>query len=147
MSNNASATLEQKTEAPRSASRVRKVLRILWRVCRTTLVIVLFLIVVAVIYFNQVGLPERVRNRLTANLCAKGWDLQYSKVRLSLSRAGVIVDNLYLHRTNMWSGPQIYVQKARCSWRRSDLKKLRFKVDSTMLSGARLLWAMDKTNR
>src|SRR5207249_5055986 len=147
MSNNAPATLAPETETPRPASRLRKVLRVLFRACRTTLVLLIFLIAAAAIYFNQAGLPERVKERLTANLRAKGWEIQYSKVRLSLRRAGIIVDNLYLHRTNMWSGPQIYVQKAQCTLRRSDLKGLTFKVNSAKLEGGRVLWAMDRTNR
>jgi hypothetical protein len=127
--------------------RARRILRILWRVSRTGLVLCLLLLLIAIIYLNQVGLPETVKQRLTAGLREKGWEVQYAKLRLSVRRPGVIAENLYLHRTNLWSGPQIYAQEARCRVRGNALKKLEVQFESARLTGARLLWPLTKTNQ
>ena len=111
------------TPEPVPRSRTRRIARVLWRILRTSIVLCVLFLALAVLYLNQVGLPERVRQRLTAGLREKGWEVQYSQLRLSLSRPGIIAENLYLHRTNLWSGPQIYVQKAQCRLRRGAFRK------------------------
>ena len=129
------------------SGRPRRILRALWKVLRTTFVLCLLFLLIAILYLNQVGLPERVKEHLMAGLRAKGWDVQYARLRLSVRRPGVIAENLYLHRTNLWSGPQIYVQEARCRFRGNALKKLEVQFESARLVGARLLWPLAKTNQ
>ncbi len=140
------------TQSAKPATAVRpgrtgRVLRVCWRVFRTTFVLCLLFLFVAILYLNQVGLPERVKERVTADLREKGWDVHYAQLRLSVRRPGIVAENLYLHRTNIWSGPQIYVQEARCRFRGNALKQLRLQFQSARLTGGRLLWPLTKTNR
>ncbi len=122
-------------------------MRTLWRILRTSLLLGILFLLIAILYLNQIGLPERVKERLIAGLRANGWDVQYARLRLSVRHPGVIAENLYLHRTNLWSGPQIYVQEARCRVRGNALKKLQVQFESAHLSGGRLLWPLARTNQ
>src|SRR5688572_9064981 len=137
----------EQSEAAVPPSRFRRFVRVSWRIFRTAFVLLVLLLLVTLLYLNQVGLPERVKERLTAGLRENGWEVHYSQLRLSLRRPGIIADNLYLHRTNIWSGPQIYVQKARCRVRRGALRKLQVQFESAQITGSRLLWPLVKTNQ
>jgi len=85
-----SATGNRTQEAKLKAGRGRRILRICIRVLRVTLVVAVIVIAACLMYLAQVGLPPRMQEQLTARLRQQGWEIQFSKMRLSLSRMGIV---------------------------------------------------------
>jgi len=138
-----SGTAQRAQEAKPKAARPRRILKTCVRVVRTTLLTAVILIVACLIYLSQVGLPPSFQEQLTARLRQQGWEVQFSKMRLSFSRMGVIAENLYLRRA---AGPQIYVARAQCRIRGSALRRLKLELETVKLSGARVIWPLEKTH-
>ena len=138
-----SATAQRTPGAKAKAGKGRRVFRVCWRVVRVTLVIALVVIVACLVYLAQIGLPPGMQEQLTARLRQQGWEVQFSNMRLSFSRMGIVAENLYLRRT---VGPQIYVARAQCRMRPGALRRLKLELASVKLAGARVIWPMEKTH-
>ena len=138
-----SGTAPDAQEAKPRAGRPRRVLKMCLRVLRVTLLTALLLIVACLVYLAQVGLPPSLQENLTARLRQQGWEVQFSKMRLSFSRMGIVAENLYLRRS---AGPQIYVARAQCRMRGSALRRMKLELATVKLSGARVIWPLEKTH-
>ena len=138
-----SDTAQSAQEAKPKAARPRRILKTCVRVLRVTLLTLVILIVGCLIYLSQIGLPPSLQEQLTARLRQQGWEVQFSKMRLSFSRLGVVAENLYLRRA---AGPQIYVARAQCSMRGSALRRMKLELARVKLSGARVIWPLEKTH-
>ncbi|HKQ37640.1 MAG TPA: AsmA-like C-terminal region-containing protein [Verrucomicrobiae bacterium] len=108
-----------------------------------TVLTLVLVIVACLIYLAQIGLPPTLQAQLTARLRQQGWEVQFSKMRLSFSRMGIIAENLYLRRA---AGPQIYVGRAQCRMRGSALRRMKLELATVKLSGARVIWPLEKTH-
>ena len=137
------ATAQGTPGAKAKAGKGRRVLRACWRVLRVTLVIALVVIVACIVYLAQIGLPPALQDRLTARLRQQGWEVQFSNMRLSFSRMGIVAENLYLRRA---AGPQIYVARAQGRMRTSALRRFKLELATVKLAGARVIWPMEKTH-
>ncbi len=138
-----SATDQGKQEAKPKPGRTRRVLGICGRILRVTLIIAVVVIVASLVYLAQIGLPPSMQEQLTARLRQQGWEVQFSKMRLSFSRMGIVAENLYLRRA---AGPQIYAARAQCRMRPSALRRLKLELATVKLSGARVIWPLEKTH-
>lgn len=138
-----STTVQGKEEAKPKASRTRRILRVCIRVLRVTLVVAVVVIVACLVYLAQIGLPPALQDQLTGRLRQQGWEVQFSKMRLSFSRMGIVADNLYLRRA---AGPQIYVERAQCRMRPAALRRLKLELALVKLSGARIIWPLERTH-
>src|SRR5688572_15841829 len=138
-----SATAHRTQEAKPKAGPRRRILRICFRTLRVTLVVALIVLVACVVYLGQIGLPPGMQQKITSRLRQQGWELQFSKMRLSVSRMGIVAENVYLRRA---AGPQIYVRRAQCRLRPSALRRLKLEIGSVKLSGARVIWPLEKTH-
>jgi hypothetical protein len=138
-----SGTAESAQEAKPKAGRSRRILKVCIRAVRVTLLTLAILIVGCLIYLSQIGLPPSLQEKLTAKLRQQGWEVQFSKMRLSFSRMGVVAENLYLRRA---AGPQIYVARAQCRMRGSALRRMKLELETVKLSGARVIWPLEKTH-
>jgi hypothetical protein len=119
-----------------------------WRICktiRTTLLVALLAITVAGFFLNKIGLPEFAKRRIVAQLREKGWEVQFSRLRLRWYR-GLLAEHLELHRTNQMNGPHLFVDEAQCRLNHHALRSLNFQVDSLMLRAGRLLWPLTASN-
>ena len=108
-----------------------------------TLVIALVVTVGCIIYLAQIGLPPGMQERLTSRLRQQGWEVHSGKIRWSFSRMGVVAENVYLRRTG---GPQIYARRAQCLMRTGALRRFKFEIAMVKLSGARIIWPLEKTH-
>ena len=78
-------------------------MRRLFRCARTTLLILALLVVVAGFFLNKVGLPEFVKQRVVAQLRAKGWEVEFSRLRLRWYR-GLVAEDLQMWRADRQPG-------------------------------------------
>src|SRR5687767_852296 len=130
-------------EAKPKGRRLWRIVRGCGRTLRIFLIIALVVIVAGLIYVGQVGLPPGMQDRLTAHLRAQGWDVQFSRLRVSFSRVGLVAENVYLRRAN---GPQIYARRAQCLLRATALRRVNLEIATVKLSGARVIWQLAQTN-
>ncbi|MGH7994584.1 MAG: hypothetical protein ACREDQ_13770, partial [Limisphaerales bacterium] len=73
-----------------------------WRRCRTLLrhlrrlIILLVLVLICAIgWLNQIGLPDFVKRPLVETLRARGIELEFARLRLSLRR-GLVADDVHI---------------------------------------------------
>ena len=80
---------------PRPKLKFWRRFRTYFRRVRIALWVLLLLGICALIYLNQVGLPDFVKRPLLQKLQARGIDLQFSRLRLRFAE-GVVADNVTL---------------------------------------------------
>src|SRR5688572_29265547 len=130
-------------ERPKVRRRWR-MLRMVGRAFRVFLIVALVVVVAALVYLGQMGLPPSMQERVTARLRAQGWEVQFSRLRVSFSRMGLVAENVYLRRAN---GPHIYVRRAQCHLRRSALRRLNVEIARIKLNGGRVVWDVERMNQ
>src|SRR5438445_4223904 len=114
-------------------------------ICRLIVLLVLLLLVAA-IYLEKAGVPEFVKNRMVNAIQARGWDVEFSRLRFHFYR-GIIAENVQLQRSQGKAGPIIFLDEAAC---RVDAKALRhfdLKPASVRLRGGRIIWPSRETNQ
>jgi hypothetical protein len=113
---------------------------------RITLVLVAFLTVVTGFFLNKIGLPDFVKDRLVRQLRAKGWDVEFSRIRLRWYR-GIVADDVHLRRTNTVNGPNLFVSRAECGLNFTAFTQLKLDVKSFKMNDARLIWPATRSGR
>jgi hypothetical protein len=137
------AMAQRTQEAKPKAGPRRRILRVCLRVLRVTLVVGVVVLVAALMYLGQIGLPPTMQESIKTRLRQQGWELQFSKMRVSFSRMGIVAENVYLRRA---AGPQIYIRRAQCRLRPAALRRLKMEIGGVKLSGARVIWPLEKTH-
>ena len=99
----------------------------------------------ALIYLNQVGLPNFVKKPLLEKLRARGLDLQFSRLRLRWYQ-GVVAENVRFGRADEPLSPQLTLAEVGLSFDYKALSRLRFQIDSLTLHKGRLIWPLAETN-
>ena len=123
-----------------------------WRLCRLYFrgfrMFIWLLILAALsvlIYINQVGLPDLIKNPLLEKLRARGLDLRFSRLRLSWNQ-GIVAENVHFGPADRQLSPDLNVAEVQVRLNWEALAHLRFQVDSLMLRQGRLAWALLETN-
>lgn len=137
------ATVSVSGEERPKVRRGWRILRVGGRALRVFLIVALVVVVAALVYLGQIGLPPFAHEKITARLRAQGWDVQFSRLRVSFSRMGLVAENVYLRRAN---GPHIYVRRAQCRLRPGALRRLDLEVAAIKLSGGRVVWDLESAN-
>ncbi len=124
-----------------------------WRLCRLyfrSFRILVWLLILAalwaLIYVNQVGLPEVVKGPLLEKLRARGLDLQFSRLRLSWNQ-GIVAENVRFGPADQEISPRLHVAEVQVRLNWDALAHLHLQVDSLLLRQGRLSWALLETNR
>ena len=97
----------------------------------------------AVIWLNQVGLPDFLKTRLVTTLRERGIDLEFSRVRLRFTR-GIVAENV---RIGMDTGPVLTLAEARLQLDFRAFLHRQVQVDGIFLREGRLVWTLSPTNR
>src|SRR5437868_1023237 len=86
-----------------------------WRVCRVyfrhfriSVWLLVLAVLGAVIYVNQVGLPEFAKRPLLRKLRARGVDLQFSRLRVSWYQ-GIVAENVHFGPAGQALSPNLTV--------------------------------------
>src|SRR5881396_17498 len=102
---------------------VRRVFR--WT-CRLIVLLVLALVVCA-IYLERAGLPEFVKRRLVASVRAKGWEVDFSRLRFHWQQ-GIVGENIRLQPAKKRPGPVVFIEEAACQLNHRALRRLDLEV-------------------
>src|ERR1051325_1526839 len=127
-------------------SRSGRILRRLFRwICRLLVLLILALLVAGV-YLEKAGVPEFVKRRLVDEIRARGWEVEFSRLRFHWYR-GVVAENVILKRFGQRPGPVIFVDEAACQFDRRQLRHLEFHPVGVTLRGGRIVWQLRETNQ
>ena len=129
----------------RKHSRSWKLLRIYFRRFRIGLWLVMLALLGALLYFNQIGLPDFVKNPLLDKLRARGLELQFSRLRLRFPH-GLVADNVRLGGTNNAANPTLTLQEIQVRLDYAALAKGQLQVSSLRLRQGRLVWPVGDSN-
>jgi len=124
----------------RKARIVRHVFR--WT-CRLLVLLILALLVCA-IYLERAGLPEFVKRRLVASVRAKGWDVDFSRLRFHWQR-GIIAKSPFATGPAK-TRPDGLVEEAAGQLNHRALRNFDLEIDSVLLRGGRVVWQFAETN-
>jgi hypothetical protein len=125
-----------------------------WRRChrclrglRLGILFLLFLLVAAGFYLNQIGLPGFLKKSLLDELHARGVDLTFTRLRLRYYR-GIVAENVRFGRAdNPATGPSFYAREVELKLNHAALRRFEFTVDSLILHNGQLVWPLAETNQ
>src|SRR2546426_1861578 len=126
-------------------SRKGRIARRIFRWACRLLALVVLLVLACAIYLERAGLPEFLKRRLVATVRAKGWDLEYSRLRFHWQR-GIIGEGIHLRPAGNKPGPLVFIEEAACQLNRRALRHFDLEVDSVLLRGGRVVWQFAQTN-
>ena len=138
-----------KPEVPKAAPRKRgfwRTCRLCFRWLRITIWLLIFVLLAALVYFNQIGLPAFAKKPLLENLRARGLDLQFSRLRLSWHR-GLIAENVRFGRPGEPLSPELTAAQVQLRLNLRALTRLHFQIDSVVLRQGRLIWPLAEANQ
>jgi hypothetical protein len=131
---------------PAPAKKWRKT-RICLRCCWFTILLLALLLLTAVIYLNEVGLPGPLKTRLVEQLRTQGVDLQFTRLRWRWYR-GIVADNVFFGAAKPQADvPQFSIKEVDVHFDYSKLIRLKFQVDSLKLDRGQLVWPLAETNQ
>jgi hypothetical protein len=126
-------------------NRLRRIAWGLFRFIRTALLVFILSVAVAGLFLNKVGLPDSVKQRVIAQARARGFEVQFSRLRLSWHR-GFRAENVHITGTNDPFGPHLFVEEAECPVDPSALWNLDLRPTALRLRGGRLVWPLAVRN-
>ncbi len=131
---------------PKARSRRWGRWRIYFRRIRIGVWLLILVLLGAVIYFNQVGLPGFLKKPLLSALRARGVDLQFTRLRWRW-QGGLVAENVRFGQAAAPDGPTLAAKQADVRLSYAALARLRLQVESLALSQGQLHWPVPETNR
>jgi hypothetical protein len=123
-----------------------------WRVCRVgfrCVRILAWLLVlaalVAFLWFNQRGVPDFIKRPVLAELKARGFDLEFQRLRWQWFR-GLVAEGITLARAGDSPGPHFAAAEAEVRLDHEALKRFEFVVSGVALRQGELKWTLAPTN-
>jgi hypothetical protein len=111
---------------------------------RISLLTALFLAVAVFSYLNQIGLPDFIKDRLLAELRARGFNAQFTRLRLTWFR-GIVAEEVQLGKSG-YSSPHLAVREAELRLHRGALAKFQFQIKGIIVRNGRIVWPLAATN-
>jgi hypothetical protein len=102
-------------------------------------------ILVLCVYLNEFGAPAFVQRHVEAWFEQRGWNVQFSRLRLRWYR-GLVAENLQVEQARSPAALQFYAEEAECSLRFSALAAGAVEPTAVKLVGGRLVVPMTRTN-
>ncbi|MGA9780102.1 MAG: hypothetical protein WBS33_17720, partial [Verrucomicrobiia bacterium] len=123
-----------------------------WRRCRTLfrhlrrLIIFLVLVLICAIgWLNQIGLPDFVKRPLVETLRTRGVELKFARLRLSLRR-GLVADDVHIGRAEKIESPTLSLREVQLRLDYPALLHRRLQVDALVLRQGKFVWRLSPTN-
>lgn len=131
---------------PRAAPRrFWPIARRLFRWFRITMLLLVLVTLIAIVWLNQVGLPDFLKERLRTELRAQGMEVQFSRLRYRWYR-GLVAERVVFGKTGEQHGPQFSANELDLRLNEDALWRREFQLDGVVLQDGRLLWPVWGTN-
>jgi hypothetical protein len=105
-----------------------------------------FVLLSALVYLNQIGLPDFAKAPLLDKLRQRGLNLQFSRVRLRWY-LGIVADDVRFARENEPLSPQLTLREVQVLVNLRALVHRQLQVDSLVFRRGKLLWPITETNQ
>lgn len=120
--------------------------RRLFRWFRITVLLLVLAAVIAVIWLNQVGLPDFLKQHLRAELRAQGMEVEFNRLRYRWYR-GIVAEHVVFGRAGEAHGPKFSADELTLRLNEDALWRREFQLDGVILQDGRLLWSVWETNQ
>jgi len=118
--------------------------RVSFRWLRITAWLLVLAALCAVIWLNQVGLPDFLKTRLVATLRERGIELEFSRMRLHFER-GIVAENVRIGGPQT-QGPVLTLAEVQLQLDFHAFLRRQVQVDGLFLRQGRLAWPLSPTN-
>jgi AsmA-like C-terminal region len=119
--------------------------RVGFRWCRISALLILLAAVCAVVWFNQIGLPDFLKTRLVATLHERGIELQFSRLRLRFGR-GLVAENVRIVGVPAVGNPSLTLAEAQLELDYRALLRRQWQLDGLVLRTGNFSWPLSPTN-
>ncbi len=119
--------------------------RVGFRWCRISVWFLVLTVLCAIVWLNQVGLPDFLKTRLVATLHGRGIDLEFSRMRLRFER-GIVAENVRLGVAQAY-GPYLTLAEVQLQLDFHAFLRRQVQVEALVLRQGRLVWPLSPTNR
>ncbi len=127
-------------------SRFWRTCRVCFRGFRISVWLSVLLALTAVVYLNQIGLPDLLKRPLLDKLRDRGLDLKFSRLRLSWYE-GIVAENVHFGPADVEFSPHFKVDEVRVRLNWGALAHRQVQVDSLVLRHGQVSWTFADTNR
>jgi hypothetical protein len=119
--------------------------RLCWRWLRRAMILAALVVIFALLWFNRRGLPDFLTARIAAELQSHGFNLEFTRMRLSLVR-GLVADNVRIGHSQIPGSPSLALAQIQLQLNFDALLRRQLQVDGLVLREGRLLWPVSPTN-
>lgn len=119
--------------------------RRLFRLCRQGILLLLVLVLLAVLYLNQIGLPSFIKDSLLARLQDHGVQVDFSRLRWRWHE-GVVAENLVVRQSREGSGPEFQSAEARVQLRTDSWLRPKWNLRSVDVKDGQFSWLLPPTS-
>jgi hypothetical protein len=119
--------------------------RVLFRQLRRATMFAALVLACAILWLNRVGLPDFLKRSLVETLHARGVELEFTRLRLSLGR-GLVADNVHIGRTGKAGSPVLSLQQVQLQLDYRALLHRQLQVDGLVLRQGKFVWPLSPTN-
>lgn len=119
--------------------------RRLFRWFRIAVLLLVLAVVIAVVWLNQVGLPDFLKQRLRTELRAQGMEVEFNRLRYRWYR-GLVAEQVVFGRAGESRGPQFSADELALRLNEDALWRREFQLDGVIIQSGRLLWPVWATN-
>ncbi len=123
-----------------------------WRKCRTCfrllrrlMLFATLVLICAVAWLNQVGLPDFLKRPLVETLRSHGIELTFVRLHLSFLH-GLVADNVRIGRTEKGEGPALSLQQVQLRLDYRALLHRQLQIDGLVLRQGKFTWPLSTTN-
>jgi len=117
----------------------------LFRRLRRVMIVAALVLVCAIGWLNQIGLPDFLKRPLVETLRARGVELEFVRLRLSF-RHGVVADNVRIGRADKAGSPALALQQVQLQLDYHALLRRQLQIDGIILRQGKFVWPLSPTN-
>ena len=117
----------------------------LFRQLRRMMIFAALVLACAILWLNRIGLPDFLKRPLVETLRARGVELGFTRLRLSLGR-GLVADNVHIGRTEKAGGPVLSLQQAQLQLDYRALLHRQLQINGLALRQGKFVWPLSPTN-
>jgi len=119
--------------------------RVCFRWLRISILLVLLAAVCALLWFNQIGLPDFLKNELVEKIHAQGIELQFSRLHLSFV-SGLVADNVRLQNLQNPANVVLTAQQIRLHPNFHGLLRGQLELNRLDVEHGKFVWPVSPTN-
>ena len=112
---------------------------------RRLIIFLVLVLICALGWLNQIGLPDFVKRPLVETLRARGVELEFTRLRLSLRR-GLVADDVHIGRAEKAESPTLSLRQVQLRLDYPALLHRQLQVDGLVLRQGKFVWPLSPTN-